>query len=206
MSVSRRLLLLAPLAAGAFERAACAADGDPAAVATIQQFYDGLLAVMKVAKSLTFDQRYARLEPIIGRAFDLGLMTRIAVGPQWAQLQPGQQQRLLQAFARYTVSQWAGRFDGYAGERFEVDPTPAANPNGVVVRSKLVQPNGEITALNYLLRRGASGVWQVIDVYLSGTISELATRRSEFAGILQSSGADGLVRALDQRSAALRTG
>jgi phospholipid transport system substrate-binding protein len=39
-----------------------------------------------------------------------------------------------------------------------------------------------------------------MDVYLSGTISELATRRSEFAAVLRQDGADGLVRALEQRS------
>lgn len=206
MSVSRRLLLLAPLAVGAVHTAARGADGDAAAVATIRQFYDGLLAVMKVAKSRSFDQRYAQLAPTIEHAFDLGLMTRIAVGPQWTQLQPEQQQRLTAAFGRYTISQWVGRFDGYSGERFVIDPAAAANPNGVVVHTKLIESNGNETVLSYLLRRNAAGAWQVIDVYLSGTISELATRRSEFSGILQSSGADGLVRALDQRSAALRTG
>ena len=54
--------------------------------------------------------------------------------------------------------------------------------------------------------RPSGGGWKVTDVYLSGTISELATRRSEFGGVLQQSGADGLVKLLDQRTAALRTG
>jgi phospholipid transport system substrate-binding protein len=55
------------------------------------------------------------------------------------------------------------------------------------------------------MRRAAGGAWRVIDVYLSGTISELAARRSEFAGVLQSSGAAGLVTVLEQRSNGLRT-
>ena len=46
----------------------------------------------------------------------------------------------------------------------------------------------------------------MIDVYLSGTVSELATRRSEFAAVLQRSGAEGLVRMIDEKSAALRAG
>jgi phospholipid transport system substrate-binding protein len=56
------------------------------------------------------------------------------------------------------------------------------------------------------MRQGGDGTWQVIDVYLSGTISELATRRSEFADVLQKGGADGLVKLLEQRTAALHTG
>jgi phospholipid transport system substrate-binding protein len=46
----------------------------------------------------------------------------------------------------------------------------------------------------------------VIDVYLSGTISELASRRSEFAAVLQRDGAEGLVRLLEQRAAPGRSG
>ena len=64
--------------------------------------------------------------------FNLRLMTRIAVGPGWAQLAADQQQRLSAAFSRYTISDYANRFDDYGGERFEVDrrprrPTPTAS-------------------------------------------------------------------------------
>ncbi len=204
MPVLRRFLLSLPLAALCLRHAA-AADG-AAAVATVSRFYDVLLAVMKAAKSETFDQRYATLTPAIEQAFDLALMTRIAVGPAWPQLTADQQARLTQAFIRFTISEYAGRFNDYSGERFEVDRTALPNPNGVVVQSQLVQSDGEKTTLNYLMHQGAGGPWQIIDVYLKGTISELATRRSEFTGVLQRSGADGLVQVLDQRSAALRTG
>jgi phospholipid transport system substrate-binding protein len=205
MSVSRRSLLVLPLALGFAARDA-RAQTEAAATAVISQLYDTLLGVMKQAKALGFDGRYARLAPVIEHVFDLGLMARIAVGPTWPQIPADKQQALTQAFVRFTVSQYAGRFDGYGGERFEVDPATQTNPNGVVVQSRLVQSNGETTMLNYLMHRGAGGGWQAIDVYLKGTISELATRRSEFSGVLQSSGADGLVRSLDQRSATLRAG
>ncbi len=92
-------------------------------MALIERFYAALLAVMKEAKRLSFDQRYGRLAPAIGQTFDLGLMTRIAVGPGWAQLPADQQQRITDAFTRYTISNYANRFDDYGGERFEVSPT-----------------------------------------------------------------------------------
>lgn len=206
MSVSRRSLLVLPIAALGFAPCPAGAQAEAAATAAIRELYDTLLAVMKQAKALRFDGRYAQLAPVIERVFDLGLMARIAVGPTWPQIPPAQQQALSQAFVRFTVSQYAGRFDGYSGERFEVDPATQPNPNGVIVQSRLVQSNGEVTTLNYLMHRGAGGAWQIIDVYLKGTISELATRRSEFAGVLQSAGAAGLIRTLDQRSAALRAG
>jgi phospholipid transport system substrate-binding protein len=203
MSFSRRILLGLPLAMLAGGRAASAAD--PAA-AHIERFYDALLAVMKEAKKLSFDERYKRLAPSIAQTFDLGLMTRLAVGPAWTQLGADQQQRLTAAFSRYTISVYANRFDDYGGERFTVSPAAIPNPNGVIVNSQLIKTNGESVSLNYLLRQEGGGSWKVIDVYLSGTVSELATRRSEFAAVLQRSGADGLVQMIEHRTAALRSG
>ena len=202
MSFSRRLLLGLPLAISAGLRAALAAEAGPA---LIERFYSELLAVMKEAKRLSFDERYNRLAPTIARTFDLGLMTRIAVGPGWTGFGADQQQRVSAAFARYTISNYASRFDDFGGERFEVSPATTANANGVIVNSRLLKPGGETIALNYLLRQDGGG-WKVIDVYLSGTVSELATRRSEFVAVLQRGGAEELVRMIDERSAALRAG
>jgi len=185
---------------------AMAADSGAEPVVVIQRFYGALLSEMKEAKRLSFEQRYQRLAPIITQTYNLALMSRLSVGPEWARLQPAQQQSVAEVFARYTISLYANRFDDYSGERFEVDPTPATNANGLIVQSSLIKSDGEKVTLNYLMRQGGDGTWQVIDVYLSGTISELATRRSEFADVLQKGGADGLVKLLEQRTAALHTG
>jgi phospholipid transport system substrate-binding protein len=206
MPVSRRAILLSPLPITLGFRGARAAEGPAGAAAVIRRFYDALLSVMKDAKRLTFDQRYQRLSPVISQVYNLALMCRLAVGPEWVRLQPAQQQSVTDAFARYTISIYANRFDDFNGERFEVDPNPTTNANGVIVPSSLTKSDGEKVVLNYLMRQGSDGAWQVIDVYLSGTISELATRRSEFAGVLQSGGADALVRLLEQRIAGLRAG
>jgi len=55
--------------------------------------------------------------------------------------------------------------------------------------------------INYLVRGG-----RVIDVYLNGTISDLATRRDEFASIISSGGADGLIKKLRERTRTLLGG
>lgn len=205
MPVSRRALvtmLALPAAMGL--RCARAADAGP--VVVIQRFCDALLAEMKDAQHLSFNQRYQRLAPAVTQTYNLALMSRLAVGPGWAQLSPPQQQRLTDLFSTYTISEYASQFDGYSGERFEVDPAPATSANGPIVKSSLTKSTGEKVALNYLMRQGPDGAWQVIDVYLSGTISQLATRRSEFTSVLQQGGADALVKLLEQRTAALHTG
>jgi hypothetical protein len=43
------------------------------------------------------------------------------------------------------------------------------------------------------------GSWQISDVYMDGTISQLAIQRSEFHSILQREGVDGLIMALNRK-------
>ena len=97
-----------------FQPARAAPEAGPGAL--IERFYADLLAIMKEAKRLSFATRYDRLAPSVARTFDLGLMTRLAIGPGWAQIAAEQQQRLTDVFSRYTISVYANRFDDYGGD------------------------------------------------------------------------------------------
>ncbi|MBM3584685.1 MAG: hypothetical protein FJX36_09755 [Alphaproteobacteria bacterium] len=70
---------------------------------------------------------------------------------------------------------------------------------GVVIETWLHPGEGqEPVALDYRLRQGEDG-WRVIDVYLTGTISELATRRAEFATVFRDQGLEGLIAVLEAK-------
>ncbi|HYM02212.1 MAG TPA: ABC transporter substrate-binding protein [Stellaceae bacterium] len=202
--ISRRIIIATALfavPAVSSLRLAAAAPSTPSEI--ISTFYDALLSVMKDGSKLGFAGRRDRLEPAVRQAFDLPLMTRLTVGPQWLNLTATQQQQLVDAFSAFSVATYANRFDDYSGERFEVDPHSTPTKEGVIVQSKLVKGDGEAIQLNYLMR-DHEGVWQIIDVYLSGTVSELATRRSEFASVMRRGGPDALVELLQQKIVQLR--
>jgi phospholipid transport system substrate-binding protein len=195
--MTRRRVLLAfatLLGASAFPAWALSEGANPA-VTRIRTFCDSLLTVMQQADKLGIRGRYEKLAPTIRTTFDLAAMTRIAVGPDWNSISTEQQASLIDSFARMTIATYAARFDGYSGERFEVEPTAEIRNTGRIVRTKLLQSSGEPITLNYLLR-GSGENWKVVDVYLTGTISELATRRSEFSAILKSGGPNALIEGL----------
>ncbi|HET7031520.1 MAG TPA: ABC transporter substrate-binding protein, partial [Casimicrobiaceae bacterium] len=171
---------------------------DPA-VRPITAFYDALLATMKEAQRLGFQGRYDKLAPVIRATYDFPAMTRIAVGPDWNTIAADVQTQLVENFAQMTIATYANRFDGYSGERFEVEPATETRSTGRLVRTKLVPGKGEPVVLNYLMR-GSGETWKVVDVYLTGTISELATRRTEFAAILKAGGPGALVDSLRQQA------
>ncbi len=170
---------------------------DPA-VASIRAFYDVLLETMKQADKLGVRGRYDKLAPIIRSTYDLPAMTRIAIGPDWNTISPEQQTALVDSFTRRTIATYANRFDGYSGQSFEVEPEVESRNTGRIVRTKIIRPPEFPVTLNYLMR-GSGDTWKIVDVYLAGTISELATQRSEFSAILKSGGPAALIESLHQQ-------
>ena len=149
-------------------------------------------------------ERDRRFGPAINSAFDLGTMTRYAAGPAWRTFSPSQQAAVREAFSHFLIADYASLVSDYSGQSFVVQPqtTPEARGGGEVVKTKLIQAGGRTVTINYLVRGG-----RVIDVYFNGTVSDLATRRDEFASILAGGGgADALVRTLRQRTEALLNG
>jgi phospholipid transport system substrate-binding protein len=165
---------------------------------TVQGLYNSLLVTMRNASTLGASGRYAQIAPVIRRSFDLPIMTRLSVGPAWASLTPAQQQQVTDSYGRYVSAIYADRFDSYHGQRLTVTgEEPVAG--GILVRSTIIKANGEPVEVDYMMRQ-EGGTWLISDIYLDGTISEIATRRSEFAGIVRSQGVDGLVAALNRKA------
>jgi phospholipid transport system substrate-binding protein len=166
----------------------------------IQSYYQQLLPTLQQAGRLSVAERYRRFTPAITSAFDLGTMARLAVGPSWSSFSGAQQAAIREAFARFLIADYANLVSEYSADNFVVDPQVAPDPRGggEVVKTKLLQAGGRTVTVNYLVRGG-----RVIDVYLNGTISDLATRRDEFTSIIASGGADALIKRLRDRTQSL---
>jgi phospholipid transport system substrate-binding protein len=165
---------------------------------TVRSLYDTLLTTMRNGPALGAHGRFAQIAPVVRRVFDIQFMTRLAVGPEWASLSEPQRQQVSQAFERYIAAIYAERFDSYSGERLQVTGEQPSS-GGTMITSQIVKSNGEPVHINYLMRQNG-GMWQIADVYLDGTISELATRRSEFASILRTQGIAGLIQTLNTKA------
>ena len=165
---------------------------------TVKGLYEVLLTTMKNGRILGQSGRFAQLDPVIRRSFDIASMARLSVGPSWATMNESQRQQVIDGFGRYISAIYADRFDSYAGQKLQVtDEQPAAA--GIIVHSQIVKANGEPVKVDYLMRKNGDS-WLIADVYLDGAISEVATRRSEFAAILKNDGVDGLIAALNRKA------
>ena len=168
---------------------------------TVQGLYDALLSAMKNGRTLGQSGRFTQVEPVIRRSFDTAAMARLSVGPTWASLTEAQRQEVTESFGRYMSAIYADRFDSYAGQKLEVTGEEPV-PSGVMVKSQIVKTNGERVKVDYMMRRNGDS-WLISDIYLDGAISEVATRRSEFAAILKKEGIESLIAALNRKTGLL---
>jgi phospholipid transport system substrate-binding protein len=165
---------------------------------TVRGLYDALLSTMKNGRILGQSGRFTQLEPVIRRSFDIASMARLSVGPSWAGLTEAQRQQMTESYGRYISAIYADRFDSYAGQKLEVTGEQTA-PAGVMVKSQIIKANGELVKVDYMMRLNSDS-WLISDIYLDSAISEVATRRSEFAAILKKDGIDGLIAALNRKA------
>ena len=167
---------------------------------TVQGLYDALLSTMKNGRTLGQSGRFTQLEPVIRRTFDIPSMTRLSVGLSWAGLTEAQRQQVTGSFGRYISAIYADHFDSYAGQKLQVTgEQPNAGGVIIMVKSQIIKANGEPVKVDYMMHRSGTG-WLISDIYLDGAISEVATRRSEFAAILKNEGIDGLIVALNRKA------
>jgi phospholipid transport system substrate-binding protein len=170
----------------------------------VRSFYATLLTTMKQGQALGQRGRYARLAPAVQQLFDVPFMTQIAVGPAWLKLSAADQRRVIEAFSHYICATYADRFDSYSGEQLQVLGEHPYNSQ-IIVETRIVKSTGEPVTIDYLMQQTGAG-WQITDVYLDSTISQLAVYRSEFAAILNDQGVDGLIAALNRKTDLLTGG
>jgi len=188
-----------PVAAAPSQGAADEPESVEAAVAAVERLHDALIQVMKDAKGLGYQGRFTRIVDVIPHTYDIGFMARLTVGRrQWKKLSEADQARWLEIFQRLMAANYAGRFTDYDGHRFETLGDEPAGSGTRLVRTQLVIPGDEDVQLNYRMRE-EDGEWRIIDVFLNGTVSEVALRRSEYAAVLKRDGVDELFSVVEQK-------
>jgi phospholipid transport system substrate-binding protein len=183
-----------------FTGAVSAAVSDPAA-AQVQTLTNALLKSMRAGTTISMTQRFNELEPVIEQVFAMPLVTRLSVGPEWANFSPDQQKALISAYTRFTVANYAHNFHDFDGQKFEIDDNVSSRGEDKVIRSRVIPAHDVPVSLLYRMRE-VDGAWKVIDVISDG-VSQLALRRSDFAVAIAAGGAPALITHLNKSSEGL---
>jgi phospholipid transport system substrate-binding protein len=173
--------------------------------AVVEQLHAALLDVLKQADRLGYQGRFDRLKPVIGQTFDVPFMAEKSIGVHWGQLAEADRARWIALFSDFTVANYAANFDRFTGQRFDVVGEEPAASETRLVKTRVVTPGADAVDLAYRLHQDG-GRWRIVDVYLKGTVSELALRRSDYASVLERDGFEGLMTVVRGKVADLAAG
>ncbi len=175
------------------------------ALATVDNLHAALLGIMQNAKSLGYGGRRDRIAPVVESSFNLPFITRFTLGRYWADLSSEQQDIMVDALVRLTIANYASRFNGYSGERFETISTKPARKGRELVRTVLEVNNdpADNVSLDYLLQETA-GTWRIVSVVANG-VSDLSLKRADYGAVMKSQGFDSLLARLNDQIADLES-
>jgi len=198
----RRQLLIAGLLISLAAPAGSAFSASNTPKQVIEGYYSTLLKSMQNAKKLGYKGRYELLSPAVDKAFNVPMMAQQSVGSFWDQMTEDQRAALVAAFRDFTVANYAHSFDDFGGEQFLTTDEKETPRKDFIVYTTLVKSDGDKVVLNYLLRQDGDS-FKIIDIFLEGSISQLATRRSEYTSLIRQSGIDALIAAIRKKAADL---
>lgn len=157
------------------------------AQAQVQAAINELVALLRQSGPAT--SRAARLRQIMETYGNLPQIAKFSAGRIWREMTPQQQQRFVDAFAKYVSVTYARRFDEYAGDpKIGMGQAIDAGKKGFVVETPIQQPDGRPIDVRWLVSdRG--GKVEIIDLIIEG-VSMAATQREQIAAIYDKRGGD----------------
>ena len=197
--ICRRQLLIAGLLLSLAVPGGTAFSESNSPKQVIEGYYSTLLNAMQNAKKLGYKGRYDLLSPAVDKTFNIAVMAQQSVGSFWDQMTDDQRAALVTAFRDFTIANYAHSFDDFTGEQFLTTDEKETPRKDFIVYTTLVKSDGDKVVLNYLLRQDKDA-YKVIDVFLEGSISQLATRRSEYTSLIRQNGVDALIAAIRKKA------
>jgi phospholipid transport system substrate-binding protein len=142
--------------------------------------------------------RRRMLEDVIASRFDYAEMSKRSLAANWTPLTNDQRAEFVELFKTFLSDRYAGKIEGYTGERTEY-LSERLEGSYAEVRTRLVSSKTEIP-MDYRLMNKA-GRWYAYDIIADG-VSLVKNYRSQFDKIIRSDSYDELVKRLRNRTVA----
>lgn len=172
-------------------------ESHDAAVAVIEQLHTNLLEVMQAADTMSFAERYSKLEPTITESFDTPVIVKVILSRYWKNLTNQKQENFIQLFNRQTIATYASRFDSYSDEIFAIKTVEQLKKGRLLVRSEIRSMGESPVNLDYLMHNN-NGSWFIISVIADG-VNDLSLKRAEYSAVIKKNGFENLVTNIEKK-------
>ena len=166
---------------------------------SLKAFEDPIMTVNFLHEELkkissTNDTDLKNLLNVINRTYDAEKMLKMIIGKDWENQEIEKKEELIIVFKKYISKNYLKRFSKIDDVSFRNEKMEKISSELFLVRSNLIIKQEKIS-MDYLLSL-KNNVWKIFDVLLDGSISEIATKKSEFRIFIKEKEIDSLIDAL----------
>lgn len=169
----------------------------------VKETAQDVLAIVKKDKDIQAGNKkkiYELVDAKVLPHFDFRRMTMLAVGKDWRQATPAQQEALVHEFRTLLVRTYSTSLSAYKNQTIEYKPMRMeSGETDVTVKTVINQPGGQAPIpIDYRLQKNADG-WKVYDVIVDN-ISLVTNYRGSFSSEIRKSGIDSLIKTLGEKN------
>ena len=115
----------------------------------------------------------------IKRSYDVEKMLDLIIGSNWENIDKNTKNELIKTFEEFIAKNYIRRFIKIKKPNFEQVSKKKINDDYFMIRVNLQIDEKEVIPIHYLLNQ-KEGNLKIFDILLDGSISEIATKKSEF--------------------------
>ncbi len=131
---------------------------------------------------------------VINRTYNAEKMLEMIIGADWKNQENEKKKELIMVFEKYISKNYLKRFSKINDVSFSNEKKEKISSEFFLVRSNLIIKQEKIS-IDYLLSL-KNNTWKIFDVLLDGSVSEIATKKSEFRIYIKEKKIDELIEAL----------
>jgi len=163
----------------------------------VRDLQASLIQAMREGDKMDYQERVDFLAPVINQSHDFDLIIRTVLGSNWTQLEPDQQRLITDTFRQLSIATYAGQFNEYGGEQFEILQQRSLPRDQTLIRSQFIKADSGKIDFDYVLQKGGEG-WHIVNILVDG-VSDLALKRTEYRAVLQRDGFPALIEMLKEK-------
>ena len=155
-------------------------------------------SLIKISNKTINGDNLALIDDVIKNSYDLEKMGRMIIGVDWKKMNTNTQREFIDVFTRFISVNYLRRFNKINELSFE-HQTVTVIEDKFKLAKVILTADKEKIKIDYLLGL-KNEKWKIFDVLLDGSISEIATKKSDFKKIIKEEGVSGLLKSLRIRN------
>ena len=145
----------------------------------------------KITKNNLNDSSFKKLLNVTREIYDIEKMSKMIIGSKWSKITSKDKDKFINVFGEFIATNYIRRFSKLKELDFIHKETKVIGNNFILVKFDL-KVDEDLVYLDYLMYRNKNR-WKVFDILLDGSISEIATKKSDFKKIIEEKGFEGLI-------------